>query len=141
MNTEKVVFKCHKIGGGKAEGEAIVSSDDICFYVVDPKTGKVIDKNHSLQGKSIANKVLILPSGKGSSVVQADGLYQLAMNNMAPKAMIIEHPDTVLVVSAIIMDIPIVDKVDRKFYEIISDHDWIEVDADNEKITVIKRSS
>lgn len=130
-------FKCHKISEGVAEAEAIVSKDDIMFYLIDPATGTVIEKAHDLEGKSMAKKVLIFPSGKGSSVVQADGLYQLNQRDNAPKAMIIQHPETVLVSSSIIMEIPMVDKVDPKFYEVVKEGDIIRVDADNGYVEII----
>ena len=93
-------FSCHKISDGRAQGPALISTDDLCFYLVDPQTGTIIEDGHAAQGRSVAGKVLIFPSGKGSSVVQADGLYQLKMQGREPKAMIIRHPDTVLVATA-----------------------------------------
>ncbi|MFX4262158.1 aconitase X swivel domain-containing protein [Pelotomaculum propionicicum] len=133
-----ITFGCHRIAGGRAAGEALFSSDDICFYLVDPATGVVIEKGHALEGRSIAGKVLVFPGGKGSSVVQADGLYQLAARGKAPAAMVIRHPDTVLVASVIIMELPMVDKADPLFYQQAADGDYIEIDADREKI-IIKR--
>lgn len=130
-------FKCHKISEGVTEGEVIISEDDIMFYLIEPETGKVIEPAHSLEGKEIANKILIFPGGKGSSVVQADGLYQLNAKGNAPKAMIIKYPETVLVSSAIIMEVPMVDKVDEEFYNIIKDGDRIRVDADNGYIEIL----
>ncbi|MGO1468812.1 MAG: aconitase X swivel domain-containing protein [Tissierella sp.] len=130
-------FKCHKISEGVAEGEGIISEDDIMFYLIEPETGKVIEPAHDLEGKEIANKVLIFPSGKGSSVVQADGLYQLNSKGNAPKAMIIQHPETVLVSSAIIMEVPMVDKVEEEFYKTVKDGDRIKVDADNGYIEIL----
>ena len=93
----------------------LISSDDIMFYLIDPKTGVMIEKGHALEGKSMAGKILVFPGGKGSSVVQADGLYQLMLQNNAPKAMIIRNPDTVLVSGAIIMEIPMVDELSEAF--------------------------
>lgn len=124
-------FNCHKISEGKVSGEVLFSKDDFCFYLVNPETGVVIEKNHCLEGQSIAGKILVFPNGKGSSVVQADGMYQLKMKGMEPKAMIISNPDTTLVASAIIMETPMVDKVDKEFYETIKDGMMVEVDADN----------
>ena len=121
-------YSCHKISEGCAEGEILLSKDDFCFYLVDPKTGVVIEKNHCLFGKSIAGKILVFPNGKGSSVVQADGMYQLKM--------IIQNPDTTLVASAIIMEEPLVDRVDPEFYANIKDGDKVAVDATNGVITV-----
>ena len=123
-------IRCRKISEGKADGEVIVSKDSVCFYLVEPETGVVVEKNHDIEGKSIAGKILVMPSGKGSSVVQADGLFKLAKNDKAPKAMIIEHADTVLVTGAIIMDIPMVHKVEAKFYKTVIDGDVVSLDAD-----------
>lgn len=127
-------FKCHKVSEGSEKGEVLISTDDFCFYLVDPKTGVVIEKNHCLEGKSIAGKILVFPSGKGSSVVQADGMYQLKMKGTAPKALIIKYPDTVLVASSIIMEMPVVDRVEDSFYETIKDGDIVELNANNGSI-------
>lgn len=140
MNHPQQRFECHRIAEGLAEGDALVSGDDICFYLVDPKTGEIIEERHAAQGQSVAGKVLIFPSGKGSSVVQADGLYQLSMHGTAPKAMIIQHPDTVLVSSAIIMGIPLVDRLNADFYRTVRQGDWIRVDADHCTIIVAEKS-
>ncbi|MCL6547672.1 MAG: DUF126 domain-containing protein [Alicyclobacillus sp.] len=134
------VFSCHKISGGKGEGEVIFSTDDVCFYLCDPETGNVIEDNHCLNGRSVAGKILVFPSGKGSSVVQTDGLYQLAMRGNAPRAIVVEHPDTVLVASCIILDIPMVDAADRSFYDAVRDGDVVEVDADHNRITLKRRA-
>jgi len=137
MNPEnRRSLKCRKIAEGKAEGEVLISPDAICFYLVQPETGVVVEKNHSLEGQSIAGKILVMPSGKGSSVVQADGLYKLMKHHKAPQGIIVEYPDPVLVSSAIIMEIPTVMKVDRRFYETIRPGDHIELDADQETVTI-----
>ncbi|MFT8362174.1 MAG: DUF126 domain-containing protein [Sporolactobacillus sp.] len=130
-------FSCHKVSEGVIEGEVLISSDDLCFYLVDPETGKVIENNHALEGQSVADKILIFPSGKGSSVVQADGMYQLKMTEKGPKALVIRYPDTVLVASSIIMELPVVDKVDEAFYEKIKNGDRVRVDATNESLTIL----
>lgn len=129
-------YKCHKISEGKAEAKAVVSKDDIMFYLIDPKTGVVIEPAHDLYGKSMSQSILIFPSGKGSSVVQADGLFQLNKEGNMPKAMIIQYPETVLVSSAIIMDIPMVDKVEEGFYQNVKDGDVIFVNADEGYIEI-----
>ncbi|MDY5423462.1 aconitase X swivel domain-containing protein [Hornefia butyriciproducens] len=130
-------YKCHKISEGCAEAEAIVSGDHIMFYLMEPETGRVIENAHDLEGKTIAKKILIFPGGKGSSVVQADGLFQLNMHGNMPVAMIIQFPETVLVSSAIIMEIPMVDKVDPAFYQDVKDGDLVRVDATNGVVEIL----
>lgn len=132
-------YVCHKICSGSAEAEVLISKDDICFYLADPETGIVIEKNHDLEGKSFKDKVLVFPSGKGSSVVQGDGLYMLSKNKTGPKAMIIQHPDTVLVTGAIIMGVPLVDRVEEGFYQKIKNGDRVKVDANNGLISLMDK--
>ena len=130
----KEVYKCHKISRGTVEGEVLISNEAILFYHTDPKTGVIIEKGHSLEGESIKAKIVIFPGGKGSSVVQADGLYKLDENNSGPKGLIVEELDTVLVSCAIVMEIPMVHKVDENFYTTIKNGDRIKLDATNEII-------
>ncbi len=124
-------FKCHKISEGVAEAEIILSKDDVNFYMVDPATGVMFEKGHDIEGKSVSGKIFAFPGGKASSVVQADGIYQLMMKNNQPKAMIIDYAETVLVASAIIMELPMVDKVDPEFYKEVKNGDIVRVDATN----------
>ena len=69
----KIILKGHKGIGGVAEGEALVSQDSISYMsdvggVFDtPMTAKVTNKVSlpELYGQSLANKVLVFPTGKG----------------------------------------------------------------------------
>jgi predicted aconitase with swiveling domain len=139
MRSLGISLKCHKIIGGCGEGEALVSHEPICFYLTDPKTGVIREKTHELAGKNVANKVLVFPSGKASSVVQIDGLFKLASNNLAPKAMIVKDVETVLVVSAFIAKVPLVDKLEQDPFEAISTGDFVKVDADKSIIAITRQ--
>jgi len=139
MNSAKT-FKCRTLVGGYTEGEAIVSREAICFYLCDPATGELLDKNHHLRGESLAKKVLVLPSGKGSSVVQLDGLFQMKEKNNLPLGMIVIDAEPVLVSSVYVVETPMVDRVEEDPYSIIKDGDWVVIDGEKELITVTKRS-
>jgi predicted aconitase with swiveling domain len=139
MTIMRISLKCHKIIGGRGEGEALVSHEPICFYLTDPKTGLIRERNHELAGKSVANKVLIFPSGKASSVVQIDGLFKLAQNNLAPKAMIAKDVETVLVVSAFIAKVPLVDRLEEDPFDAIRTGDFVKVDADKGIVVTTRR--
>jgi len=97
---------------GEVEGEAIVSSEPIGFLGgVDPETGVVIEKGHPLEGKSIKGKILVFPTGKGSTV-SSYILYKMKKNNTAPIGIINEECEPIVAVGAIISDIPCVDKIE-----------------------------
>jgi len=102
----KTVFK------GKVKGEALITKQQISFYGgVDPDTGVVTEKGHELEGKSVAGKILVFPSGKGSTV-GSYGLYRMKKNGVAPLGMINQNCETIVAVGAVISEIPMVDRID-----------------------------
>ena len=139
MRNPEITLKCHKIIGGYGEGEALVSHQPICFYLTDPRTGVIRERNHELTGKNLANKVLVFPSGKASSVVQIDGLFKLASNNVAPKALIVKDVETVLIVSAFMVKVPLVDRLEKDPFEVIHTGDFVKVDAEKGMVTITKQ--
>jgi predicted aconitase with swiveling domain len=141
-------YKCRSIvkGAGRISGEAIVSRGAMCFYLCDPQTGTVIERNHPLHGRSVAGKILVLESGKGSSVVQVDGFYQLWTKGTLPKAIILRVAEPVIVSAAVVAGVTMVDRMGKAgenaaesaIYELIHDGDFVEVDAEAEEIRVGK---
>lgn len=100
-----------KIHPGIASGEALVSSMAISFFGgVDPDTGLVLEKGHDLEGKSISGKILVFPTGKGSTVGSYT-LYRLKSNQKSPLAIINLECETITAVGCIISEIPCVDQI------------------------------
>ena len=126
-----IIVKGRVIWSGWAKGEALVSSQPISFYGgVDPETGKIIEKGHELEGKSIAGKILVFPYGKGSTV----GSYiilRLKKRGVAPKAIVNIKCEPIIAVGAIIAELPTIDGVD---ISIIRNGDLVEVDGATLKI-------
>lgn len=107
-----IIMHGRSIVQGKVRGTALVSSEPIGFLGgVDPETGTVTEPGHPLEGRDIGGRVLVFPSGKGSTVGSYT-LYRLAANRLAPLAIINAVSEAVVAVGAIISDIPMVDLVD-----------------------------
>ena len=133
-----IIGEVVKITKGKVEcAEALVSKDAICFYLVEPETGIVKERNHDALGKSVVGKILIMPSGKGSSVVQLDGLYKLMMRNNAPAAIVVQEADTVLVAAVAAMETPMVHRVDPEFFQAVETGMKLSLNADDGTITIL----
>ena len=99
---------------GQAEGEALVSPEPIGFFGgVDPETGVVIEPGHPLEGQCVAGRVLVFPTGKGSTVGSYI-LYRLKKNGVAPAAIINAESEPIVAVGAIISEIPMVDQIDTE---------------------------
>jgi predicted aconitase with swiveling domain len=112
------------IKGGQTTGEALVSPEPIGFFGgVDPETGVVVEAGHPLEGECIAGRVLVFPTGKGSTVGSYT-LYRMEKNGVAPAAIINGESEPIVAVGAIISEIPMVDKV--KIAEITTG-DWVEI--------------
>lgn len=106
-----MILTGRKISPGAATGEALVTTMGISFYGgVDPETGCVVEKGHELEGQSIAHKVLVFPTGKGSTVGSYT-LYRLKKAGLAPAAVVNAEAETITAVGCIISDIPCVDRV------------------------------
>jgi uncharacterized protein len=96
---------------GHAEGEALVTRMGISFFGgVDPDTGVVVERGHELEGQCISGKVLVFPTGKGSTVGSYT-LYRLKHNGKAPAAILNAECETITAVGCIIAEIPCVDHV------------------------------
>ncbi|HYB68759.1 MAG TPA: DUF126 domain-containing protein [Candidatus Acidoferrales bacterium] len=131
-----VILKGRVIVEGRCKAEALVSTKPISFLGgVDPADGKIIEKKHDLCGQCIKDKVLCFPHGHGSTV-GSYVLYSLAKKGLAPKAIINQTADSVVVVGAIIANVPMMDQVDiRK----IKTGDTVEVDACKGVAKIVKR--
>jgi predicted aconitase with swiveling domain len=120
-------MKGRTISPGKVEGEAIVSSEPIGFYGgIDIKTGIVIERGHPLEGKSVKDKILVFPCGKGSTV-GSYVIYGIKRNGVAPAGIINKETETIVATGVILAGIPCVDKID---IEQIKDGDTVFLDAD-----------
>lgn len=106
-NNKKPITKV--IVEGSAQGKALVSKDSISFFGgVSPETGKVIEKGHSLFGKSVKDTLLVFPQGKGSTVGSYI-LYRMKKQGTAPKAIIVEKAEPIIVVGCVIAGIPLLE--------------------------------
>ncbi|RLI91072.1 MAG: hypothetical protein DRO94_01170 [Candidatus Altiarchaeales archaeon] len=105
-------LKARTINSGTASGIALVSKEPLSFFgMIDPETGKIIERGHELEGESIKDRILVFPYGKGSTV-GSYVLYRLKKNNLAPRGIINSECEPIIAIGAIISDIPCVDKVD-----------------------------
>ena len=100
---------------GKVIGSILKSKKPINFLgTVDKKNGVISDKNHDLFGKSIKDKILVFPSGVGSSV-GAYTIYSIRSNNSAPLAMICQKADLTVATGCALANIPLITISDDEF--------------------------
>jgi predicted aconitase with swiveling domain len=97
---------------GAVRGVALVSREPVCFLGgIDPETGIVVEAGHELEGQCITGRVLVFPTGKGSTVGSYT-IYRMAKGGTAPVAIVNRESEAIVAVGAIIALIPMVDQVD-----------------------------
>ena len=106
-----MIFEGRTIFEGIAQGVVLTTTMGISFFGgVDPDTGTIVEKGHELEGQSIAGRILVFPTGKGSTVGSYT-IYRLKQNGMAPAAIVNLECETITAVGCIISEIPCLDQI------------------------------
>jgi predicted aconitase with swiveling domain len=87
---------------GQATGTALVLEEPLSFWGgLDPATGELIDTHHPQRGASLTGRVLVMPSGRGSSS-SSYVLAEAIRTGTAPAAIVLLEPDGIVALGAII---------------------------------------
>jgi predicted aconitase with swiveling domain len=89
--------------GGEARGPALVLDEPLSFWGgIDPKTGRVIDVHHPQLGVLVTGRVLVMPSGRGSSS-SSSVLVEAIHAGTGPVAIVMLEPDPIIALGAIVI--------------------------------------
>ena len=106
----------------------------------------IITIAHRLATIQNADQILVVADGQiaehgtHAELVQQDGLYHLDRFHNMPSALIVQDPDPVLVAGAIIMEIPMVDRLPQAFYAAVKDGDTLLVNADEGYVEILSET-
>ena len=89
---------------GHAKGIALVAKTPLSLWGgLDPHTGMIIDRRHELAGENASGKVLVIPTGKGSSTASAI-LLECIRAGTGPAAIITSRFDPIIALGSIVGD-------------------------------------
>ena len=126
-----------KIYAGTAQGEALVTDEAISFFGgVDAESGVIVEKGHPLEGQSVAGKVLVFSTGKGSTVGSYT-LYRLKHAGCAPTAIVNAECEPIVAVGCIIAEIPCVDHLPIGQ---IPAGAWLRVDGEQGTVEIVAQT-
>jgi predicted aconitase with swiveling domain len=92
------------LADGAAEGRALVLGEPLSFWGgVDPESGLIIDARHPQRGTSVAGRVLVMGSVRGSSS-SSSVLAEAVRAGYAPAAILLGEPDLILAVGAAVAE-------------------------------------
>lgn len=136
---EPITIKCRCVYKGHKAGVALVSTEGIgCWGSIEESSGIVTERGHALQGECIKDRVLVFPYAKGSCG-WAKSFQNMAHYEVNPIAMICPNVESRLALGAVTSKTTTVSDLDQDPFSLIETGDWVEVDADQGKITVTKK--
>jgi uncharacterized protein len=136
---KSIILTGRKVVPGYAKGEAVVTTEPVSFIGgVNPLTGVVTEPGHQLEGISLAGKVLVYPTGKGSTG-GSFRIYDMAVHHTGPIAFVQIQSEPIATIGAIMSNMPVVDALNQNPIEVIVTGDVVEVDADKGLVTVTKK--
>jgi predicted aconitase with swiveling domain len=87
---------------GRAEGSALVLDEPLSLWGgLDPRTGVIVDVRHPQRGAKVTGRILVLPSGRGSSS-SSSVLAEAIRAGAAPSAIVLAEADPILALGAIV---------------------------------------
>lgn len=86
------------------EGIALVLTESLSLWGgMDPATGEIIDAHHPQRGTSLVDRVVVMPSARGSSS-SASVLAEAVRAGTAPKAVLLGEPDLILAIGSAVAE-------------------------------------
>ena len=87
---------------GTATGSALVLRAPLSFWGgLDAATGEIVSHAHPDRGQVVAGRILVLPSGKGSSS-SSSVLAEAIRLGTAPTGIILGRPDAIMVIGCLV---------------------------------------
>lgn len=122
---------------GTAEGEALVLAEPLSFWGgMEPASGKVVDAHHPQRGELLTGRIVVMPSGRGSSSASSV-LAEAIRAGTAPAAVLLLEADPIVALGSVVASelygasCPVV-VLDAPDYERLRTGDRLRVIADDD---------
>lgn len=120
---------------GAAAGSALVLDEPLSFWGgLDPGTGTIVDRRHPQVGVAIGGRVLVMPSGRGSSS-SSSVLAESLRAGTGPTAVLLREPDEIVLVGSMVIQLldgltmPVV-VLEPGAYDRLRTDAWVRIDVD-----------
>lgn len=130
-------IKSIQLTKGSAQGPLLHSNVPLSFWGgVHPSTGEIIDRHHPLSGQVITGQMLAIPNGRGSCT-GSSVLLEVILNGHGPAALILEQPDEILVLGAVVAELvfgrqlPVV-SVGTEIFQSLHGARWVSLGTDGQ---------
>ena len=121
---------------GSATGEVLLLTEPVSFWGGVDHLGNIIDVHHAQHKAKMTDKILVMPSGRGSSSATAV-LAELIRTGDGPKAIVMQQCDTILVIGALVsaeiygISMPIVELAQSEYAQ-LRDGQQVSIEASDQ---------
>jgi predicted aconitase with swiveling domain len=89
---------------GPVDGTALVLAEPLSFWGgLDPVTGEIVEANHPQRGAVVTGRVLVMPSGRGSSS-SATVLAESIRLGTGPSGVVLGEADEIVAIGALVAE-------------------------------------
>jgi predicted aconitase with swiveling domain len=135
------VIEGRTLARGVATGEVVVLEEPLSFWGgVDAREGIVVSEHHPQFGVLLRERVLVMPSGRGSSS-SSSVLAEAIRLGTAPAGILLREADPIVVLGAVVarelfgVELPVV-ALDEEDYRSLNPGDVVSVDATGNPATL-----
>lgn len=123
--------------GPSIEGEVLVMREGFSpRYDLDRISGIISRIGHSVEGESIRNKILVIPTVKGG-VAGGWAFFDLLHKNISPKALIFGKLNPVMVQGAVLAGLTITEGWSEDLLGILKNGDHVRIDPKKKQLEII----
>ena len=137
---KNLIIKGRGVIAGIVEGEALVCPNSITGWAgIDPQTGIIREHGNVNQGRSIRQKILVMPGSKGSNGWSCYFGFALVAGT-APQGWIFTRIDSSAGVASAVLQIPtIVDfKNDQDPVKLIANGNWVRMNGETGEVEIFR---
>jgi predicted aconitase with swiveling domain len=115
----------------KVRGTVLRLSEPLCFLVVDAANGLIMETEHPQYGRSIKDRILVLPGVRGGAATPSQLCDALRQGN-GPLAIVLKTPDAALAAGAWVakelydVHLPVI-YLNRDEYDALNDGEPVEL--------------
>jgi predicted aconitase with swiveling domain len=89
---------------GTVDGTALVLAEPLSFWGgLDPATGEIVEANHPQRGEVVTDRILVMPSGRGSSS-SATVLAESIRLGTGPAGIVLGEADEIIAIGVLVAE-------------------------------------
>jgi uncharacterized protein len=135
------IISVKRAHGAAVEGEVLVMREGFSpRYDLDRISGVISRIGHSVEGESVSNKILVIPTVKGG-VAGGWAFFDLLYKKIAPKALIFGKLNPVMVQGAVLAGMTITEGWSEDLLQLLNNGDQLRIDPEKKQLEILNKKT